>query len=175
MSAITAAIDVFQGRQADLARKLGVTPQAVNQWVKGRRPVPVRLALAIERETGVSRHRLRPDVFGTEPNEADEGRDGPANTAPRIAQRSQVEIVIAQIDSRMSKRALRARLGLSSDKQLAKVLQLPVEQVEGWEEERALPAVPEVLRLLGVQPEAEPVEQAPEDPDAGRFVPVEVA
>ncbi|MHC6216788.1 YdaS family helix-turn-helix protein [Stenotrophomonas acidaminiphila] len=66
MSAITAAIDVLQARQADLARKLGVSPQAVNQWVKGRRPVPVRLALVIERETGISRHALRPDVFGAE-------------------------------------------------------------------------------------------------------------
>ncbi|MNM21180.1 hypothetical protein D3C81_315380 [compost metagenome] len=89
--------------------------------------------------------------------------------------RAQVEQVAVQIDTRMSKHALRARLGMSSDKQLAKVLQLPVEQVEGWEEERALPAVPEVLRLLGVQPEAAPVEQAPADPEAGRIVPVEVA
>lgn len=86
-----------------------------------------------------------------------------------------MEQVAVQIDTRMSKHALRARLGMSSDKQLAKVLQLPVEQVEGWEEERALPAVPEVLRLLGVQPEAAPVEQAPADPEAGRIVPVEVA
>lgn len=75
----------------------------------------------------------------------------------------------------MSKRALRARLGLSTDKQLAKVLQLPTEQVEGWEEERALPAVPEVLRLLGAQAPAAPAPQEPEDPDAARIVPVETA
>lgn len=79
-----------------------------------------------------------------------------------------------QIDTRMSKRALRARLGLSTDKQLATVLQLPAEVVEGWEEERALPAVPEVLRLLGVQPEAQAA-QVPADPDDDRIVPVEVA
>lgn len=75
----------------------------------------------------------------------------------------------------MSKRALRARLGLSTDTQLAKVLQLPAEQVEGWEDERALPAVPEVLRLLGAQAPAAPAPQEPEDPDAARIVPVETA
>ncbi|WP_312368094.1 hypothetical protein [Stenotrophomonas sp.] len=74
----------------------------------------------------------------------------------------------------MSKRALRARLGLSSDKQLATVLQLPLAQVEGWEEERALPPIPEVLRLLGVQPAAA-VEVPPADPDDNRIVAVEVA
>ncbi|KRG38875.1 hypothetical protein ARC78_15155 [Stenotrophomonas pictorum JCM 9942] len=80
----------------------------------------------------------------------------------------------ALVDSRMSKRALRAKLGLSNDKQLAKVLQLPVEQVESWEEERALPAVPEVLRLLDVQTGTAPA-PPPADPDDDRIVPVEVA
>ncbi|WP_313319562.1 hypothetical protein [Stenotrophomonas sp.] len=78
------------------------------------------------------------------------------------------------VDTRMSKRALRARLGLFSDKQLATVLQLPLQQVEGWEEERALPAVPEVLRLLGVQ-SAAAVDVPPADPDDDRIVSVEVA
>jgi len=39
---------------------------------------------------------------------------------------------------------------------------------------RALPAVPEVLRLLGVQAQAI-AEAPPEDPDETRIVPVEVA
>ena len=77
-------------------------------------------------------------------------------------------------DKRMSKRALRAKLGLSTDKQLAKVLQLPAEQVEGWAEEGALPALPQIQRLLGVQeqPQAQP---APHDPDEDRYAPLEVA
>jgi hypothetical protein len=78
------------------------------------------------------------------------------------------------VDSRMSKRALRARLGFANDKQLATVLGLPLAQVESWEEDRALPAVPEVLRLLGVQAQAI-AEAPPEDPDETRIVPVEVA
>lgn len=99
---------------------------------------------------------------------------GPANavlTAPASK--------AVHIDLCMSKRVLRARLGLSTDKQLAKVLQLPAEQVEAWEEERALPAVPEVLRLLGAQAPAAAAAAAaatpPEDPDAARIVPVETA
>ncbi len=74
----------------------------------------------------------------------------------------------------MSKRALRARLGLSTDKQLAKVLQLPTEQVESWAEEGALPGLPQIQRLLGVQeqPQAQPV---PHDPDENRYAPLEVA
>ncbi|HIE5650299.1 TPA: hypothetical protein ACXNQV_002156 [Stenotrophomonas maltophilia] len=78
------------------------------------------------------------------------------------------------MDTRISKRALRAKLGLQSDKQLAKVLGLPLEQVEGWPEEGALPALPEIQRLLGVQeqPQAQP---APQDPDENRIIPVEAA
>jgi len=78
------------------------------------------------------------------------------------------------LDSRMSKRALRARLGLGTDKQLAKVLQLPAGQVEGWAEEGALPALPQIQRLLGVQ-EQSPAQPAPHDPDADRYAPLEVA
>lgn len=177
MSAIAFAIDRFPGRQADLARKLGVSPQAVNQWVKGRRPVPVRLALAIERETGISRHDLRPDVFGAKADEISAGGLDEVPVDPMFFGHrgpSVAEQIGATVDCRMSKRALRARLGFTNDKQLATVLGLPLTQVESWEEERALPAVPEVLRLLGAQPAAV-VEAPPADPDDSRIVPVETA
>jgi DNA-binding transcriptional regulator YdaS (Cro superfamily) len=56
-SAIAAA-----GGPAELARKLGVTVQAISNW---RRCPPTR-ALAVEHASGgiVKRHQLRPDVFG---------------------------------------------------------------------------------------------------------------
>ena len=45
-----------------LARKLGVTKQAVGQWKwKG---IPATRVLDVERLTGVTRFELRPDVFG---------------------------------------------------------------------------------------------------------------
>ena len=51
------------GGQADLAMKLGVTPQAVNQWVRSGR-LPADRCPAVERELAaqVSVEELRPDV-----------------------------------------------------------------------------------------------------------------
>lgn len=79
------------------------------------------------------------------------------------------------VDSRMSKRALRARLGLSNDAHLAKVLNLPVEQVSGWADEDMVPALPQVMKLLGHREQREPAKPANEDPDADRIAPIEVA
>lgn len=51
------------GGPAALAKALGgVSSQAVSQWKK----VPAERVLDVERITGISRHELRPDVFGTE-------------------------------------------------------------------------------------------------------------
>lgn len=163
MNHIAAAVEKTGAGQAGLARLLGVSPQAVNQWVNGNRPVPSRHVLAIEKATGVSRHELRPDVFG--PSAASDSQEQVPTAADQIR---------AEVDTRMSKRALRARLGLSTDKQLAKVLKLPIEQVESWSEEGALPALQQIQRLLGVQeePQAQP---APHDPDEDRYAPLEVA
>jgi len=75
----------------------------------------------------------------------------------------------------MSKRALRAKLGLSTDKQLAKVLKLPLEQVSGWADDEMVPALPQVMRLLGHPVQLEPAKPANDDPDADRIAPIEVA
>ncbi|WP_155760620.1 transcriptional regulator [Stenotrophomonas maltophilia] len=165
MNHIAAAVEKAGTGQAGLARLLGVSPQAVNQWVNGNRPVPPRHVLAIEKATGVSRHELRPDVFG--PGAVAELQD---QRQPTVA-----EQIRSEVDTRMSKRALRARLGVSNDKQLAKVLQLPVEQVEGWAEEDMVPALPQVLQLLGHSEQQEPAKPANDDPDADRIAPIEVA
>lgn len=47
-----------------LAAKLGITKSAVSQWDK----VPAEHVLAVEDASGVSRHVLRPDVFGPPPD-----------------------------------------------------------------------------------------------------------
>ncbi len=166
MNHIAAAVERTGTGQAGLARLLGVTPQAVNQWVNGNRPVPSRHVLAIERATGVSRHELRPDVFG--PGAASDSQEQP-HEQPTV-----VDQIRGEVDSRMSKRALRAKLGVANDKLLAKVLQLPVEQVEGWAEEGALPAYPSIRRLLGVEEKSQ-APSAPADPDEDRIIPVEAA
>jgi DNA-binding transcriptional regulator YdaS (Cro superfamily) len=60
LTALNEARTVAGGSSA-LARGLGLTPQAVLQW----KAVPAERVLEVEKISGVSRYRLRPDVFGT--------------------------------------------------------------------------------------------------------------
>ncbi|MEN5419022.1 YdaS family helix-turn-helix protein [Stenotrophomonas sp. TWI169] len=162
MTALDKAVSVA-GSQLALASLLGIKAPSVFGWY-ARKQVPAERCIAIEMATGVSRHELRPDVFG--PGAAVQRLEQPQ---PTVA-----EQIRSEVDTRMSKRALRAKLGLQSDKQLAKVLGLPLEQVEGWPEEGVLPALPQIQRLLGVQ-EAPQAPSAPQDPDENRIIPVEAA
>jgi len=63
-SALEVACDIAGGVTA-LARRLGVGQPTVSNWIaRGRVPVePVNQVLAIEAATGVSRHKLRPDIY----------------------------------------------------------------------------------------------------------------
>jgi len=55
-----AAAIAAAGSLADLAKKLDLTVQAVCQW----KEVPPERCLQVESITGVSRHILRPDIYG---------------------------------------------------------------------------------------------------------------
>ncbi|RVI64077.1 hypothetical protein CN187_23385 [Sinorhizobium meliloti] len=46
-----------------LAQRLGVSRQLVHAW----KIIPAKHVLRVERETGISCHILRPDVFGQAP------------------------------------------------------------------------------------------------------------
>lgn len=74
MKAIDRVIEAA-GSVSALAERLGVKPPTVYQWKTEDRPVPPRLAIAIEREwPGVATvHDLRPDVFGLPEPQADAG------------------------------------------------------------------------------------------------------
>ena len=61
-----AAAVAAAGSLSDLATKLGLTLQAVCQWNE----VPPERCLEVERLTGVSRHELRPDIYGPPPKRA---------------------------------------------------------------------------------------------------------
>ena len=50
------------GGQLKLAEFLGISQPAVSQW----RHVPVFHVLTIEREFGISRHDMRPDIYPKE-------------------------------------------------------------------------------------------------------------
>lgn len=137
-----------------MSRLLNVSRGLVSQWSKGRRPVAAHHVLPIERASGVSRHRLNASVFG------------PGPSANEDVSRA---VIGPLVDSRMSKRALRSKFGFKTDAHLAKVLQLPVEQVEAWPEEQGVPALPQVLKLLGAEEQAKQAAAAPDDPDADRI------
>lgn len=144
-------------RRAALADACGTSPeylwQIATRW-RGKRPSP-ELAATIERESD----RLGPEKVYKEPLIF-----GASATVER-------QEIAAQVDIRMSKRALRARLGLRSDAHLATVLGLSTQAVEGWPEEGAVPQLPQVLSLLGAR---EP-DCADQDADSGRVINVEEA
>jgi DNA-binding transcriptional regulator YdaS (Cro superfamily) len=62
MEALLRAIELI-GSQAELARRLGVRPQLISQWTKGKRPLPPTRAAQIEELTGghVTRADLLPN------------------------------------------------------------------------------------------------------------------
>jgi DNA-binding transcriptional regulator YdaS (Cro superfamily) len=47
------------GTRAELARRLGITPQALSNWQR----VPTARIIDVERVTGVPREQLRPDLY----------------------------------------------------------------------------------------------------------------
>ena len=53
-------IDLPRGSRVRIAEALGITPGAISQW----KNVPAEHVLTVEKITGISRHDLRPDVFG---------------------------------------------------------------------------------------------------------------
>ncbi|AIL08666.1 helix-turn-helix transcriptional regulator [Stenotrophomonas maltophilia] len=75
----------------------------------------------------------------------------------------------------VTKRALLDRLGMTSTAHLAKVLDLPAAQVADWGDDAPIPALPQVMKLLGHPEQQEPAKPANDDPDADRIAPIEVA
>lgn len=60
------------GTQQALAEALGIRSASISEW-KTRGRIPAERVLDVERVTGVSRHDLRPDIFGPPPS--DQGRE----------------------------------------------------------------------------------------------------
>ncbi|WP_285317187.1 transcriptional regulator [Stenotrophomonas maltophilia group sp. Smal35] len=132
------------GGVTSLAIALGVRQSAVSNW-KSRSRIPAAQAIRIERATGVSRHDLCPEIFGVA-----------SHLVP------------------VTKQQLMDRLGFASDGHLAKVLGLPVEDVAKWPLLGAVPALPQVLLVLGIErPVLDPI--ASKDLDHDRIVPVDAA
>lgn len=136
------------GGTTEVARICHIKPPSVSEWRSSGIPPARRQFLEL----------LRPEAFG----------------AAEPTRREVVAETHGLVDSRMSKRALRSKFGFNTDAHLAKVLKLPVAEVEAWPEDQCVPALPQVVRLLGVQ-EQPAAEAAHQDPDADRIVTVEAA
>lgn len=65
MTALDRAVEAA-GSQLALANALGIKSPSISGWYD-RKKIPVERVIAIESATGVSRHELRPDVFGPSP------------------------------------------------------------------------------------------------------------
>lgn len=49
---------------AELASMIGVDASTLHRWETGAYPVPLRHVAALQKLTGISRRKLRPDVYG---------------------------------------------------------------------------------------------------------------
>jgi DNA-binding transcriptional regulator YdaS (Cro superfamily) len=54
------------GSQSAMGRLLGVSQAAVWRWIRGSKAVPPEHVLTIEAATGISKHKLRPDIYPVE-------------------------------------------------------------------------------------------------------------
>lgn len=67
IEALKRACDAAGGQKA-LAKRVGTTQSQVWYWLsRSKKGVPAEFVLPIERETGVPRHDLRPDLYPPEP------------------------------------------------------------------------------------------------------------
>lgn len=64
--AFAAAVEALGG-QSPTARLVGVTQGAIWQRLNGQKAAAPAWVLRLEAATGISRHRLRPDVYGPAP------------------------------------------------------------------------------------------------------------
>ena len=69
MDVLVTWLNEQRGRRSELAGALHIYPSALSQWSR----VPVEHVLDVERLTGISRHELRPDIYGPTPQEAANG------------------------------------------------------------------------------------------------------
>ena len=67
------------GSQSAFARLVGKSQSSVYALLHDRKPLWPEVVLAVEAATGVSKHRLRPDVYGPEPTSAPSNGTGAAD------------------------------------------------------------------------------------------------
>ncbi len=73
--ALQAAL-IEAGSQSELARICGVGQPAVSKWLQSGKRLPAEYVIAVERETLVSKHLLRPDIYPIDPPSPPSRTDG---------------------------------------------------------------------------------------------------
>lgn len=71
-SAFKRALARFDNNQSKFASAVGTSQQNVSNWLRDEKPLPAEYVLPTERETGISRHDLRPDLYPIEAPTPDE-------------------------------------------------------------------------------------------------------
>lgn len=64
--AFTKALAHFDGNQSKFAKAIGTSQQRISYVAQRGNPLPSDLVLATERETGIPRDQLRPDLYPSE-------------------------------------------------------------------------------------------------------------
>ena len=67
---------LIAGSQSALARKIGTRQSSIWDWLTRQKQPPAEFVLRIERATGISRHLLRPDIYGATPTSLPPAPDG---------------------------------------------------------------------------------------------------
>lgn len=70
------------GSQSAMARICGVGQPAVWKWLQSSKRLPAEHVLTVERETGVSKHILRPDIYPADLDLGSSEAVFPSNFAP---------------------------------------------------------------------------------------------
>lgn len=65
-SALARALAAFDNNQSKFAEAIGTSQQLVSYWVRNNKELPAEFVLETERQTGISRHELRPDIYPRE-------------------------------------------------------------------------------------------------------------
>lgn len=82
---IEKAIDHFGGSRSALCKAIGMSPQFLSQVCTGKRPLPPRYAVLIEKKTSgkVKAAELLPDVFSPSDEKQSSANAAPTASAPQ--------------------------------------------------------------------------------------------
>ncbi|WP_081668465.1 transcriptional regulator [Sphingomonas phyllosphaerae] len=78
------------GSQSAFGRLIGRRQSTIFMWLSNDTPLPAELVLRVERETGISKHDLRPDIYPpTSATGMPIGHENVACDRPSVSQQAQ--------------------------------------------------------------------------------------